>query len=100
MSAPFVIPHNRMLRDASWLFDESLKRADDASDAAYERRQQVERRVSFYDVLEQMVEFSDVQRDEFMKALERGNAQDLHLIHCLIDQAKETIVKRELGRQS
>jgi hypothetical protein len=97
MSTPFVIPSNRMLRDASWLFDRDQEAADDAADAAWERRRAIERRVTFFDVIEEMVEFTDPQRDEFMKALERGNAQDLHLIHCLITQAQEQIVKRRLA---
>ena len=97
MSTPFVIPSNRMLRDASWLFDRDQEAADDAAAAAWDRRRAIERRVTFFDVIEEMVEFSDPQRDEFMKALERGNAQDLHLIHCLITQAQEQIVKRRLA---
>lgn len=97
MSTPFVIPHNRMLRDASWLFEREQEAADDAAAAAWDRRRSIERAVSFADVLEQMVDFSDVQQAEFMKALERGNAQDLHLIHCLIEQSKESIVKRRLA---
>jgi hypothetical protein len=97
MSTPFVIPHNRMLRDASWLFDRDQEAADDAAAAAWDRRRSIEKAVDFSDVLEQMCEFTEPQRQEFMKALERGNAQDLHLIHCLIDQAKESIVKRRLS---
>lgn len=97
MSTPFVIPHNRMLKDASWLFDSAHADADDKAAAAWDRRRSIERAVDFMDVLEEMCEFSKPQRVEFMKALERGNAQDLHLIHCLIDQAFESIVKRRLA---
>lgn len=97
MSTPFVIPSNRMLRDASWLFDRDQEAADDAAAAAWDRRRSIERAVSFSDVLEEMCEFTGPQREAFMKALERGNAQDLHLIHCLIDQSRETIVKRRLA---
>ncbi len=97
MSTPFVIPSNRMLRDASWLFDRDQEAADDAAAAAWDRRRSIEKAVDFSDVLEEMCEFTGPQRIEFMKALERGNAQDLHLIHCLIDQAKDSIVKRRLA---
>lgn len=97
MSTPFVIPHNRMLRDATWLFDRDLEARDNAAEATYERRERIEQGVNFGDLLEECCEFSPVQRQEFMKALARGNAQDLHLIHCLLDQAKEQIVKRRLA---
>ena len=97
MSTPFYIPSNRMLRDATWLFDTEHADADDKAAAAWDRRRQVERAVDFMDVLEEMCEFTDPQRQEFMKALERGNAQDLHLMHCLIEQSREAIVKRRLA---
>ena len=100
MSTPFYIPHGRMLKDASWLFDRDLSDADDKAAAAWDHRRQIERSIDFMDVLEECCEFTKPQQEAFMKALERGNAQDLHLIHCLIDQAKETIVKRELRSQS
>lgn len=97
MSTPFVIPAGRMLRDASWLFDSDLEALDNASEAAYARREQIESSVDFMDVLEEMCEFTKPQQEEFMKALARASAQDLHLIHCLVDQAKENIIKRRLA---
>lgn len=97
MSTPFLIPSNRMLRDASWLFESDLSDADDKAAAAWDRRRSIERAVSFADVLEQMCSFTGPQQTEFMKALERGNAQDLHLMHCLIEQSREAIVKRRLA---
>jgi hypothetical protein len=92
---PLVI--NKTMKYGEWIFDRDQEAADDAAAAAWDRRRSIERAVSFADVLEQMVDFSDVQQAEFMKALERGNSQDLHLIHCLIDQSREAIVKRRLA---
>ena len=102
MRALYIPPViSRTTKSVDWLFDRDQEAADDAAAAAWDRRRAIERRVTFFDVLEEMVEFTDPQRDEFMKALERGNAQDLHLIHCLITQAQEQIVKRRLaGDQS
>jgi hypothetical protein len=80
-----------------WLADADLEALDEAAEAAYARRERIEAGVDFGDLLEECCEFTPVQRQEFMKALARGNAQDLHLIHCLLDQAKETIVKRRLA---
>jgi hypothetical protein len=70
---PLVI--NKTMKYGEWIFDRDQEAADDAAAAAWDRRRAIERRVTFFDVLEEMVEFSDPQRDEFMKALERGNAQ-------------------------
>lgn len=98
MSTPSLVSGSRMLRNADWLFDSDLEALDNASEAAYARREQIERSVDFMDVLEEMCEFTKPQQEEFMKALARANAQDLHLIHCLVDQAKENIIKRRLAQ--
>jgi hypothetical protein len=88
---------SRTTKSVDWLFDADLEALDNASEAAYARRERIERSVDFMDVLEEMCEATKPQQEAFMKALARGNAQDLHLIHCLLDQAKETIVKRRLA---
>jgi len=97
MSTPFVIPSNRMLRDASWLFDAQKDAQDEADAAAWDRREAIERDVSFGDLLEECCEFTPAQRQTFMEALARSNRSDLHTIFCLLDQAKEAVVKRRLA---
>ncbi|CAG4887829.1 hypothetical protein [Paraburkholderia saeva] len=97
MSTPFVIPTNRMLRDASWLFDHDLEAQDAAACAEYDRREAIERAVSFADVLEEAVDFTRPQQEAFMEALARGRSVDLHTIFCLLDQAKTRIVTRRVN---
>ncbi|WP_132382284.1 hypothetical protein [Paraburkholderia sp. BL9I2N2] len=86
-----------MLRDASWLFDREQERADNAALAAYDRREEIEKAVDFSDLLEECCEFTLAQRELFMTALAHGNNSDVHAIYCLLDQAKEQIVKRRLA---
>lgn len=81
----------------NWLFDRDLEALDKAALAEHDRREQIERQVTFDDLMELLVELTDPQREEFMNALARGNNQDVHTIYCLLDQAKEIIVKRRLA---
>lgn len=97
MSAPTLVSGNRMLRTADWLFDHDLEAQDRAALIAYGRRERIEREVSFDDLLEECVEMTGPQREEFMQALARGGNGDVHLLYCLLDQVKENIVKRRLA---
>jgi hypothetical protein len=98
MSTPFVIPAGRMLRDASWLFDRDLEARDNAALIAYDRREAIERAVTFDELLEECAtQFTGPQMEAFMGALARGGNADLHLMYCLLDQMKEQIVKRRLA---
>jgi hypothetical protein len=81
----------------NWLFDRDLEAADNAALAAHDRREQIERGVTFDDLMELLVELNGVQREEFMQALARGEKDDLHTIHTLLTDAKEVIVKRRLA---
>jgi hypothetical protein len=81
----------------NWLFDRDLEAADNAAIAAHDRREQIERGVTFDDLMELLVELNGVQREEFMQALARGEKDDLHTIHTLLTDAKEVIVKRRLA---
>ena len=96
MSTPTLVSGSRMLRKADWLFDRDLEAQDRAALIAYERRERIEREVSFDDLLEECTEMSGPQKETFMEALARGGNADVHVIYCLLDQVKEAIVKRRL----
>jgi hypothetical protein len=64
---------------------------------AYDRRERIEREVSFDDLIEECVEMTGPQKEAFMQALARGSNADVHTIYCLLDQVKEQIVKRRLA---
>jgi uncharacterized protein CbrC (UPF0167 family) len=96
MSAiPLVI--NRTMKYGDWMFERDLEAQDRAALIAYDRRERIEREVSFDDLLEECVEMTGPQREAFMNALARGGNGDVHTIYCLLDQVKEAIVKRRLA---
>jgi hypothetical protein len=71
---------------------------DNAALAAYDRRAQLEAAVTRFDLLEEISEsFTPAQDEALMHAIARGENRDLHLIHCLMLQARESIVKRRLA---
>jgi hypothetical protein len=86
-----------MLRNADWLFERELEAIDRATLSAYDRRERIEREVSFDDLLEECVEMTGPQKEAFMQALARGSNADVHTLFCLLDQVKEAIVKRRLA---
>lgn len=95
MSTPLVIPSNRMLRDASWLFESDLADADDKAAAAWDRRRSIERSITRGELLDEVtMTFTSAQDDELMKALDRD---DGYTLVALLDQAKQAIVKRRLA---
>jgi hypothetical protein len=96
MSAiPLVI--NKTMKYGDWMFDCDLEAQDNAALIAYDRRERIEREVSFDDLLEECVEMTGPQREAFMEALARGSNADVHTLFCLLDQVKEQIVKRRLA---
>jgi hypothetical protein len=96
MSAiPLVI--NKTMKYGDWMFDRDLEAIDRATLSAYDRRERIEREVSFDDLLEECVEMTGPQKEVFMEALARGGNGDVHTIYCLLDQVKEQIVKRRLA---
>lgn len=71
---------------------------DNAALATYDLRMELEASVTRADLLEEMSEhFTPAQDEALMHAIARGENRDLHLIHCLLLQAKEAIVKRRLA---
>lgn len=71
---------------------------DNAELATYDLRMQLEAAVTRFDLLEEITEsFTSAQDEALMHAIARGENRDLHLIHCLLLQAKEAIVKRRLA---
>jgi len=98
MRALYIPPViSRTTKSVDWLFDAQKDAQDEADAAAWDRREAIERDVSFGDLLEECCEFTPAQRQAFMEALARSNKSDLHTIFCLLDQAKESIVKRRLA---
>jgi uncharacterized protein CbrC (UPF0167 family) len=96
MSAiPLVI--NKTMKYGDWMFDRELDALDRSALIAYDRRERIEREVSFDDLLEECVEMTGPQKEAFMDALARGSNADVHTIYCLLDQVKEAIVKRRLA---
>jgi hypothetical protein len=96
MSAiPLVI--NKTMKYGDWMFDRELDALDRSALIAYDRRERIEREVSFDDLLEECVEMTGPQKEAFMQALARGSNADVHTIYCLLDQVKEVIVKRRLA---
>ena len=97
MSAnPLLI--NKTMKYADWLFDVELERQDNAACVQYDRREEIEKAVDFSDLLEECCEMTGAQREVFMNALARGRDTDVHTIYCLLDQAKENIIKRRLAQ--
>jgi uncharacterized protein CbrC (UPF0167 family) len=96
MSAiPLVI--NKTMKYGDWMFERELEAIDRATLSAYDRRERIEREVSFDDLLEECVEMTGPQKEAFMDALARGSNADVHTLFCLLDQVKEIIVKRRLA---
>jgi hypothetical protein len=96
MSAiPLVI--NKTMKYGDWMFDRELDALDRSALIAYDRRERIEREVSFDDLLEECVEMTGPQKEAFMEALARGSNADVHTIYCLLDQVKEQIVRRRLA---
>lgn len=96
MSAnPLVI--NKTMKYGDWLFDRDQEAQDRAALIAYDRRERIEREVSFDDLLEECAEMTGPQKEAFMQALARGCNGDVHLLYCLLEQVKENIVKRRLA---
>jgi hypothetical protein len=96
MSAiPLVI--NKTMKYGDWMFDRELEALDRSALIAYDRRERIEREVSFDDLIEECVEMTGPQKEAFMQALARGSNADVHTIYCLLDQVKEQIVKRRLA---
>jgi uncharacterized protein CbrC (UPF0167 family) len=96
MSAiPLVI--NKTMKYGDWMFERELEAIDRATLSAYDRRERIEREVSFDDLLEECVEMTGPQKEAFMEALARGSNADVHTLFCLLDQVKEAIVKRRLA---
>lgn len=79
------------------LYDRDQAAQDEAALVTYERRESIEKAVSLGDLLEECSEFTEAQREVFMHALARGGNTDIHTLYCLLDQAKEAIVKRRLA---
>lgn len=93
---PLVI--NRTMKCGDWLFDRDLEARDNAALIAYDRREAIERAVTFDELIEECAtQFTGPQMEAFMGALARGGNSDLHLMYCLLDQMKENIVKRRLA---
>jgi hypothetical protein len=97
MSTPTLVSGRRMLKTADWLFSVEQEAQDNAALIAYDRRERIEREVSFDDLLEECVEMTGPQKETFMNALARGSNADVHTLFCLLDQVKESIVKRRLA---
>jgi uncharacterized protein CbrC (UPF0167 family) len=96
MSAiPLVI--NKTMKYGDWMFERELEAIDRATLIAYDRRERIEREVSFDDLIEECVEMTGPQKEAFMQALARGSNADVHTLFCLLDQVKENIVKRRLA---
>jgi uncharacterized protein CbrC (UPF0167 family) len=93
---PLVI--GKTMKYGEWLFDSDLEERDNAALIAYDRREAIERAVTFDELLEECAtQFTGPQMEAFMGALARGGNADLHLMYCLLDQMKEQIVKRRLA---
>lgn len=96
MSAiPLVI--NKTMKYGDWMFERELEALDRSALIAYDRRERIEREVSFDDLIEECVEMTVPQKEAFMQALARGSNADVHTLFCLLDQVKEAIVKRRLA---
>lgn len=92
---PLVI--NRTMKYGDWLFDGELERQDNAACVQYDRREEIEKAVTFADLLEEMVEFTAPRVEVFMQAFRRGLSDDKHVMYVLIDQAFERVVERRLA---
>jgi hypothetical protein len=88
----------RVTQSVDYYSDRLQEALDNAALAAYDRRAEIEAAVTRFDLLDEISEsFTPAQDEALMHAIARGENRDLHLIHCLLLQAKESIVKRRLA---
>lgn len=87
---------------ASFIADRALSKLDEADDAAAERREAAAARVTFDDVLEELVYLHDAAKAELMLAVESGDSASCAFVCVELNRAKDRIVSRLLseGKQS
>ena len=100
MATPYPPLISRTTKSVDWMMDYELEQADNASLAAYDRRLEIERNVTFSDLVEEMADFTDARQEVFMQAYRRGTADEKHTMYVLIDQAFERLVEKKLKGQS
>ena len=91
---------NKTMKYGDWLYDRDLEAADNEALAAYDRRLEIERSVTFSDLVEEMADFTDARQEVFMQAYRRGTSDEKHTMYVLIDQAFERLVEKKLKEQS
>jgi hypothetical protein len=72
--------------------------ADEAAEAEYERRERIERFVTFDDLLEELVSTEAGKQRDFMIALASGDRASCTHIYLELHAAKERIIERRLAQ--
>ncbi len=89
---------NKTMKVGDWLFESDLKAFHEASDAAHARRREIERAVTFDEVLEEVAQFSEPRQQLFMSSLREGIGEDEKTFHLLHRQAMERVVEKKLAQ--
>jgi hypothetical protein len=97
-SIPSLI--NKTMKYGDWLYDRDLEAADNEALAAYDRRLEIERSVTFEELIEEVASFTAPRAQLFMEAFREGAGHDKFTLWLLMDQARDRIVERKLKEQS
>lgn len=92
-----TITPNRIPAEVEYFADRAQAAADNAADREYERRERVERTVTFDDLAEECVTgLTSGEKQRFMKALAGATHDDLVVMFLIAHGAKERIIARRV----
>ena len=91
---PTLIP-SRIAAEVEYFTERAQAMADQRADAEYERRERIERFVSFDDLLEELTALDGDRKRVFMDSLA---AEESDFVVAVLHNAKERIIKRRLAR--
>jgi len=95
-----IFVYSRIAAEVEYFTEREQAERDAAADAAYDREQEIERAVTFDDLLEELAQTPMLYcGDVFMAQLARGDWTDLHMIHCTLTEAKQRIIKRRMAQE-
>jgi hypothetical protein len=100
MATPYPPLISRTTKSVDWMMDYELEQADNASLAAYDRRLEIERSVTFEELIEEVASFTAPRAQLFMEAFREGAGHDKFTLWLLLDQARDRIVEKKLKEPS
>lgn len=82
----------------AFLEDRALALADVQAEAEWQRRERIERRISFDDLLEELTATEAAKQRDFMIALASGDRGSCTHLYLELHNAKERIIERRLAQ--